>query len=802
MRVENYHLSLVLDAPQPGYHGVVEIEAADLPADVALNARDLTPGKVTLNGKELPVEVREAEQEWVLKGAPATAQGRLRVEFKGAASQTGLEGYYRSRYGDGHIFTTDFEPTAARHFFPCFDRPDLKGTFHVEVEAEKDLTVIFNTPAEETRVSGSRKHWRFAPTPRMSTYLFYLGVGPFQEVSNRQFRVPVTVALPAGREKEGAFAGEAGAKLLKAYEEYYGIPYPLPKMHFIAVPEYGPGAMENWGAITFREMLLLQGTGSTVNLRRTCASVISHELAHQWFGDLVTMAWWNDLWLNESFATFVGTKMQDKVFPDHESFNDFLLLRTTPALRLDGLSGSHPIQVEVKHPEEIRQVFDNISYGKGASVLRMTEAFLGEKDFRAGITAYLKAFSYGNARSADLWTKLTEASGQPVDRILGVWTGQPGYPVIQVHREGSSVALEQGHFLYRGKGSDRIWPVPVTYRHGSREGRFLLEGRKGRVPLEGPGLFLLNLGRTGFYRVRYDEEGYRQLREGFSSLAATDRWGLLDDLYAFLQAGTVDFGEYRSFVETALGSPDYLLVSQLQEQLATLARLMEYRGPVAELERKFLSRQRTRLGTDPRPGETTNDAALREPLFNESAVAEPEVAAMLAGRFPRYEEEDPALRQAVLTGYVREGGPQAFEELIGRLLKEKRDEEGVRLMTALAQTKEPAKVEELVSLTLSGKVSRNYLVYGLLYSARNPEGTVASWEAGQRHWKEVLQVLSGTPVLSQLPEFGIPVWGLRRPAEVRKFFQDQPHPEMARGIRNGLERLAMNEDLRSRLPKD
>ncbi len=801
MRVESYHLSLVLDAPEPGYHGVVEIKAEDLPRDVALNAVGLTPGKAEVNGKEVPVEVREAEQEWVLKGAPAAARARLTVEFKGEASKTGLEGYYRSRYGAGHIFTTDFEPTAARHFFPCFDHPDLKGTFQVEVEAEKDLTVIFNTPAEETRASGSRKHWKFAATPRMSTYLFYLGVGPFKEVTHRQFRVPVTVALPAGREKEGAFAGEAGAKLLTAYEEYYGIPYPLPKMHFIAVTEYGAGAMENWGAITFREMYLLLGENSTVNLRRTTASVISHELAHQWFGDLVTMAWWNDLWLNESFATFVGTKMQDRVFPDHESFNDLLLTRTAPALRLDGLTGSHPIQVEVKHPQEIRQVFDNISYGKGASVLRMTEAFLGEKAFRAGVTAYLKAFSYGNAKSQDLWTKLKEASGQPVDRILETWTRQPGYPVLKVTRQGNKATLEQSQFLYQGGSSERLWPVPVTYRHGAREGRLLLEGKTGQIPLEGPGSLLLNLGRTGFYRVRYDGEGYRELKEGFPGFSAMDQWGLLDDLFAFLEAGTADFAQYRSFAEAALDSKDYLLVSQLQSQLATLVRLMEYRGPVAELERKFLSRQRSRLGTDPVPGEPENNAALREPLFHESAVAEPEVAEMLAGRFPHYEKEDSALRQAILTGYVREGGARAFDDLRERLLKEGRDEEGVRLVIALAQTKDPARVEELVSLTLSGKVNRIYLIYGLAYSARTPEGTVASWEACHRHWKEILKVVSGTPYVAQLPDLGIPAWGLKRPAEVRKFFQDQEHPEMARGIRNGLERLALNEGLRSRLPR-
>jgi len=801
MRVENYHLDLTLDAPEPGYHGVVEIEVTDLPKEVAVNAVGLTPGRAQVNGKDVSVEVREKEQEWVLRGAPAAAKARLHLEFRGEASKQGLEGYYRSQYGDGHIFTTDFEPTAARHFFPCFDRPDLKGSFHVRVDAAKDLTVIFNTPAEEARTSGDRKHWRFAPTPRMSTYLLYLGVGPFKEVVDHHFRVPVSVALPAGREKDGVYPGEVGAKLLAAYEEYYGIPYPLPKMHLVAVTEYGPGAMENWGAITFREMYLLMDRHATVNLRRTCASVISHELAHQWFGDLVTMAWWNDLWLNESFATFVGTKMQDRVFPDHESFDDLLLERTAPALSLDGLTGSHPIQVDVKDPAEIRQVFDQISYGKGASVLRMTEAFLGEQAFRQGVIGYLKAFSYGNARSSDLWTKLKEASGQPVDRILEAWTAQPGYPVLTMTRNGSKATLEQRHFLYLGEPAKRLWPVPVTYRQGSREGRLLLEGAKGEIPLAGSGPLLVNLDRTGFYRVRYDETGYQELKEGFPRLSPRDRWGLLDDLYAFLQAGLEPFDRYRSFVEAGLGSEEYLIVNQLQIQLANLGRLVEFRGPVAELERRFLSGQRTRLGVDPVPGEPENASALRETIFQESAVAEPEVGRMLAGRFAHYAREDPALRQAILTGHVREGGPGAFEEVQERLLKEGRDDEGVRMMVALAHTKEPRKVEELMALTLSGKVNRIYMIYALAHSSRNPDGVDASWESFQRHWKEILKVISGTPYVAQVPEIGIPAWGLRHPAEVKRFFEENQFPEMTRGIRNGLERLALAQALRSRLPK-
>ncbi|MFG1530347.1 MAG: M1 family metallopeptidase, partial [Thermoplasmata archaeon] len=403
MRVQRYRLHLVLDAPQPTFHGTVEIEIADAPADLAVNALGLTPRQAQVNGTPYPVEVRAEDQEWVLRGSPASPHARVRIGFEGSATSSALVGYYRSRFGHDQIYSTDFEPASARQAFPCIDRPDQKAIFEAEIEAAADLGVIFNTPAIEVVPEGARRRWRFQPTPPMATYLVFWGVGPFQEKSSHAFRIPVHLAYPKGREDSTEYALEATPRLLAAFEEYYGVPYPLPKLHLIPVAEYGAGAMENWGAITFRERILLLEPKSSVNLRRLSASVISHELAHMWFGDLVTMSWWNDLWLNESFATFMGTKMQDRVFPEHEAFSTLLVGRTAGALVLDGMASTHPIRVEVKSPLEIRQVFDGISYGKGASVLRMIEAYLGEAAFRQGVHNYLQEFAFGNSQGADLW---------------------------------------------------------------------------------------------------------------------------------------------------------------------------------------------------------------------------------------------------------------------------------------------------------------------------------------------------------------------------------------------------------------
>ncbi len=801
MRVERYRLQLSLDAPQPTFHGTVEIEMVDAPANLAVNAVGLTPRQAQVNGSPVSVEIHADQQEWVLRGSPASPRAQVRLEFEGSAAGSSLVGYYRSRFGHDHIFSTDFEPASARQAFPCIDRPDQKAIFDVEIEAASDQSVIFNTPPVEILFEGQRRRWKFQSTPPMATYLVFWGVGPFQEKSSRAFRVPIHLAYPKGREDATGFALDATPRLLAAFEAYYGVPYPLPKLHLVPVAEYGAGAMENWGAITFRERILLIEPKSSVILRRLSASVIAHELAHMWFGDLVTMAWWNDLWLNESFATFMGTKMQDRVFPEHEAFSTLLVGRTAGALFLDGMESTHPIRVEVKDPLEIRQVFDGISYGKGASVLRMIEAYLGEDVFRQGVHEYLKEFAFGNSRGSDLWRHLAQASHQPVDRILETWTGVPGYPVLSVRRTGSTVKITQHPFRYLGTPPDQLWPVPLTYRIGTQEGRLLLEGAEATLeaPVDSP--VLLNAGRHGFYRVEYDVSGSEALARAWPGLSPVDRWGILDDLYAFLQAGRVDFAEYRRWVERTLDTPDHILVLQLEGQLTALARLVNYAGPVAALQQEFLARQRHRLGLDPKANEPENQAAEREPILIESAVSDPATARTLAARFPRYDDQDPSLRTAILIGRVREGGPEGFAGLRAALLKETRDEEGVRLVNALAYARSADQLGDLLQLTLSGQVSRIYLVQALITSSGSPEGAAPSWEFFRTHLDGIRQIVQGTPFVSSLPEFCFPRWGLVDGNALRHFLSAHPLPEMDRGIRKGLERLQILEGLRARLPK-
>ena len=462
----------------------VDIEVLEPTGEIVLNcieiaiiSCDLMLGDgTTLAPQETSFD--ETQQTVTFKFAsmlpPGTA--RLDIWFTGELNNK-LRGFYRSRYTavDGqerYLATTQFEATDARRAFPCWDEPAQKASFDLTVAIPSDLVAVSNMPvASETELRTGIKAVRFAETPMMSTYLLAFVIGDLASVEQRaEDGTLVRVWSTRGKEEQGRFAMETSAKLLGYFNEHFGIPYPLPKLDHIAIPDFAAGAMENWGAITYREVVLLVDPENTSEaVRQRVAGIISHEMAHMWFGDLVTMAWWNGLWLNESFASWMGDKAVDHLFPEWEQWTQFLVGDTTSALSLDGLKNSHPIEQEVNNPAEIDQLFDAISYSKGASILRMLEHFLGAEVFRQGLHQYLTKHQYGNAETHDLWDALGRASGQPVADIMDTWVKQTGYPVleVQVNRQaqGIDVTLSQSRFVYesilgRQEADDTLWRAP------------------------------------------------------------------------------------------------------------------------------------------------------------------------------------------------------------------------------------------------------------------------------------------------------------------------------------------------------
>ncbi|MBI5698468.1 MAG: M1 family peptidase, partial [Thaumarchaeota archaeon] len=440
---------------------------------ITLHAAELKIKKclVQFAGKSIPAQTKLDEKNETLTiklGTKISKTAKIIIEYTGILNDR-LVGFYRSQYKDKsgktkYLATTQFEAADARRAFPCWDEPAAKATFEISIITEPNHTAISNTNQTLKKKIGNKVLYQFAKTPIMSTYLVYLGVGEFEFLQSRLGKVVMRIVTTKGNSKKGKFALDLCKKLVKSYEDYFGIKYPLPKLDLIAVPDFASGAMENWGAITFRETILLydEKTSST-QTKQFIAEVVSHELAHQWFGNLVTMKWWNDLWLNESFATFMATKFVDKFYPEWKLWDQFLEDTMNTAMSLDALHSSHPIDVKVNKPSEIREIFDAISYDKGGCVLKMLESFVTEKNFRAGLRVYLKKFSYKNAEGNDLWDEIGQSAKMPVRSMVNSWLKQVGFPLVEAQKQDSKLVLMQKRFVLEQKGNQKgLWEIPIV----------------------------------------------------------------------------------------------------------------------------------------------------------------------------------------------------------------------------------------------------------------------------------------------------------------------------------------------------
>ncbi|MBU6447833.1 M1 family metallopeptidase, partial [Patescibacteria group bacterium] len=404
------------------------------------------PRKIVFNKKKETVD-------FLFSKTLAKGKYQLSLKFSGLLAEK-LHGLYRSAYEHNgkveYLATTQFESIFAREAFPCFDEPSHKAIFDVTLIVPKGLHGISNTmPVAVKEHSVGYEAIKFAPTPKMSTYLLAFIVGKFDYIEGKSKRgVVVRVFATPGKIQQAKFALEVAKKSLDFYEEYFAIKYPLPVLDLIAIPDFSAAAMENWGAITYREIaLLVDSNNSSLAVKQRAAIVIAHEIAHQWFGNLVTMNWWTDLWLNEGFASYAEYMAVDHIFPEWNMWEQFMAGDYAVALELDALKNTHPIEVRINHPREIDEIFDDISYRKGASMIRMLADYIGPKNFQNGLRIYLKKHSYSNASTDDLWRAFESASGAPVGKIMSSWTKHPGFPFISARREGRFLAIEQRRFF-------------------------------------------------------------------------------------------------------------------------------------------------------------------------------------------------------------------------------------------------------------------------------------------------------------------------------------------------------------------
>jgi tricorn protease interacting factor F2/3 len=777
--VREYDLFLDVDFTGLKYTGKVTVDLESI-GDVSLDAVGQQINSVKSRGNKVPFK----HSGNVLEIQTGKFSGPLEIEFSGKVSDN-FTGLYKASYGDGYILTTHLEAVQARKVLPCLDHPAYKAVFQVKLRTDANLSVISNMPIESETKEGGKTTVTFKKTPKMSTYLLYLGIGKFVQEKGRHGETDLYAAYadrPTGKINTG-FSFEATQKVLDYYESYFGIPFQLPKLHNVAVPEFAYGAMENWGAITYREILLHVDKDTSIRAKKSVAHVIAHEIAHMWFGDLVTMKWWDDLWLNESFATFMDYKSTDRAYPEWKVWQDFVRISTSGAMGRDALTKTHPIMAKVHDPEEIEELFDEISYGKGASILRMIEAYIGSENFKKGVAQYLQKFRYSNASGHDLWSNLQEASGTDVGRIMEGWISQEGFPVVKASLAGTKLVLEQERFLLTGGTSKQIWPIPVTMNVDGKTQSVLLDKKKAEINLPTTTRSLkVNVDQTGFYVVEYDGRELQDL-VWKGRLSPLDRWGLISDAKAFLLSGRTPFKEFVSLIEKFLNEDEYLPAVEVSDQLSFLYQIAP--SKLIDINRKFHHAELKMFQNKKDDNSTTLKGiiAVRLTLVDDAYAKE------ASSKFNDLATIEPDMKRSIIMGYARSSDD--YDGLIGRYMKSTTDEERLRYLEGLASFKNPELVAKTLDFALSGKVKRQDVRNVILYATANPDAKTALWEWFKKNMAKLEQMYAGTAQFSIILREYFSIVGVGRSAEVEKFFSE--HKVIGADI--ALERLRIYDRL-------
>lgn len=805
----NYELEFEPDFKTFTFRGKekVLIQASKPVNKLVLNAAEIDIKKclVSWNEKEIrpKIELDEKKEELILR-LPQKISGKafLSIDFIGQLNDK-LVGFYRSKYKykrkEKFLATTQFEAADARRAFPCWDEPEAKASFDVSLLVDQNQKAISNMPITSRKKVGNKILYKFDKTPVMSTYLLYLGVGDFEYIQGKSGRTLVRVITTRGKKHLGKLSLEFTKQFLSYFQKYFKISYPLPKLDMIAIPDFASGAMENWGAITFRETILLYDPKtSSTETKQHIAEVIAHEIAHQWFGNLVTMKWWNDLWLNESFATFMATKAVDSLYPEWDFWDQFLISEMTGGLSLDSLKSSHPIDVPVKSPADVRQIFDEISYNKGGCVLMMLENFIGQENFQKGLHGYLKKNEYSNATTEDLWNSLGSASRQPVRQMMNTWIRQVGYPVIDAKVKDSKIRLTQKRFLLESKGKPKPgnWIIPLSVR---TEGKVISKLMKGPVTISYKDWFKINDGQKGFYRVKYDEltlESLGRLIE-VKAISNVNRWSIHHDIYALCISNQLSLRKYLDFVQHYEQEDDYVVLSDIVSSLNFLYTLLskeEFWPEIKEFNHTFFSKIFDKLGWDPIEGEKPTNALLRNQIISSLGRLENEEITLEAkSRFSNLLKSgalNPDLRAAVYSTIAWGGDSTTHKKMVDMYRKAPTQEEMVRLLGSLASFQDKKLLTKTLTFTLSKEVRTQNLFHPISKMVANPEGKDLVWPWIKKNWKGIVSRFGvGNPLLNRIIGSVSIESDMKKEEEIRRFFTKNHVPGTEMKLAQTLERI-------------
>lgn len=809
------------------------------PKFVVLNALELDVHGVSYSNsnsqKYKPSDVILDEEDEILvlvfDDMLGVGEGILKIEFS-APLNSHLRGFYKCTYVDGgvkkNMAVTQFEAVEARRCFPCWDEPVLKASFKITLDVPKELMALSNMPILDEKLNGDIKTVYFEESPYMSTYVVAFVIGSFDYIEETTAEgIKVRVYCPLGKREEGRYSLSLAVKVLDYFAKYFSMSYPLPKLDMVAVPEFGGGAMENNGLIIYRENLMLcDALHSSAENKQILAICVAHEVAHHWFGNLVTMAWWSDLWLNEGFATWVSYMAIETLFPEWKMWTQFLQ-HTASGLVIDALEESHPIEMEIHPARSIDDKFDAISYKKGSTIIRMLQIYLGDDKFQKSLSKYIKRYAWKNAKTDDLWAVISEESGTQINLMMDTWTKQMGYPVISVKSRDNAVEFEQSHFLLSGQHSDSQWIIPITLSLGSynKQKNFLLETKFHEVdiskdfsgantttttetiPNTGDGNFWIkvNISQSGFYRVKYDDKLASQLRKAIENnlLSETDRFGILDDAYALCQAGQQSLASVLSLIDVYGKELDCIVTSRLIYVCNGIVNIATEAIPdsVFELKQFFinvLQFSATKLGWEPIPDEDHSSAVLRGRLYRALASFDDDKTHEEAmQRFQAYirDRKTPLLsadtKMAAYLAVIRKATVSSrygFESMLQLYKEADTAEETEEILRVLSACPDPDLLVEALDFLVSDEVREQDIVYGL--AGISFQGRHRAWKWFKENWEPIFNKYGATIMLTNfVRDIITPFCSNEEADEIEAFFATHPHESVAMDVKQSLEQV-------------
>ena len=808
---EHYELSLDIDRTGRTFTGTVTIQGVALTNSIKLHAKDLVIEAVLIDGKTANFTLDPDDEVTLSQHGLEPGEHIIVVRFDGAITDPmhGLYPCYFEHAGvKKELLATQFESHHAREVFPCIDEPEAKASFDVTLVTEDGATVLGNMPVRFQDSDGRRLTTKFATTPRMSTYLLAFVIGELHKKSaTTKDGIEVTAwATPAQPPESLDFGLDIAVRAIEYLNDYFETPYPLPKADLVALPDFGAGAMENWGLITFRESCLLADpTSTSISNRQYIASVIIHELAHQWFGNLVTMKWWNDLWLNESFATLMQFGVTDALYPEWNMWQQFGASQTPQALGRDATEGVQSVQIDVTHPDEVNTLFDGaIVYTKGARLLRMIRNYIGEDAFRQSLRSYFQKYAYNNTVGTDLWHEFSATSGKDIITIMNTWISQPGYPVVHITRQNGQVTLLQEQFFVGPHHqSNTIWPIPLTANHTAAPE--LLSDKTVTFASTGP--LKLNTGDHGHFITHYDTVSFDALlgQIELQTLAPTDRIQVLNETIMLCRGGVLPSGSLIPLAKAYHNEPNNSVWDTLAATIGDVAKFVEDTDQNEQLLRQFAgqlaSAQYERLGWHTLPGEAEQDTKLRRTIIKLMLYSQQQAAISKAQTIYHTttpETMDAELRPLILASVVKYGDTSIINSLMQIHNSTASTDLRLDISAGVTATQDPEAALQLLNNVKNPAIVRPQdAVRWLIFLLRDIKKRQQTWDWIQHNWHWVQDTFGGDKTYDYFPKIAANVLTTRQQLqEYRDFFEPMlDDPSLARVIAVGISEITGRVEL-------